>query len=180
MTDETVVRLCAPTLAGMKTGSLFTTRYGCPGELYGEVRRLNRLLYKRGVRVLPLAAGSGRALIYLYRPARLRGDLADGEARDILAPRGYDCDAPERCLARLARRIAAGDGFPHEIGLFLSYPPEDVRGFLRDPARCVFSGCWKVYGDAACAGRLFDSYRRCTREYRRLFELGLSVEQLVK
>ena len=38
--------------------------------------------------------------------------------------------------------------FPHEVGLFLSYPPEDVKGFIDHRAndfKCA--GLWKVYGD---------------------------------
>ena len=38
--------------------------------------------------------------------------------------------------------------FPHEVGLFLSYPPEDVKGFIAHRAndfKCA--GLWKVYGN---------------------------------
>lgn len=44
------------------------------------------------------------------------------------------------------RRLQRFEAFPHEIGLFLSYPPEDVRGFIEHKgheSKC--EGCWKVY-----------------------------------
>ena len=44
MSEELVVRQCAPTLAGIKTGSLFSCPCGSPEELRQEVRRINRLL----------------------------------------------------------------------------------------------------------------------------------------
>ena len=71
------------------------------------------------------------------------------------------------------------DGFPHEIGLFLGYPPEDVQGFIDHRAmdfKCA--GLWKVYGDQQRAQALFDRFRRCTQRYCALWQTGLRLEQL--
>ena len=96
---------------------------------------------------LPLRYENSRALIYVYRPSRLRGDLGHRAAAELLGRCGYAPGSPARCLCQLRCRMAQGEGFPHEVGLFLGYPPEDVRGFMECRAkgfRCV--GCWKVYG----------------------------------
>ena len=72
----------------------------------------------------------------------------------------------------------SGD-FPHEVGLFLSYPPEDVQGFIDHRAmdfKCA--GLWKVYGDQQRAQALFDRFRRCTQRYCALWQTGLRLEQL--
>lgn len=77
------------------------------------------------------------------------------------------------------RRLREEETFPHEIGLFLSYPPEDVRGFIRSPAcgyKCV--GCWKVYGDVCAARRTFGAYRRCTARYEARHARGTPLEKL--
>lgn len=178
MSDELIVRHCAPTLAGLKAGSLFSCPCGDAGELTGELRRLNRALAGKGLRVLPLRAGEGRALIYLYRPRALERELGAGEARALLAERGYPAAVP-RCLALLARKLRAGEEFPHEIGLFLSYPPGDVRGFICNGAcRHKCAGCWKVYGDEAAARRTFAAWRRCTRILTRRLAAGCPLEKL--
>ena len=167
MSDELIVRHCSPTLAGLKAGSLFSCRYASPRDLTAELRRLNRALSPKGLRVLPLQARDGRALIYLYRP------------RALLEERGYGPDAAPRCLAQLARKLRAGETFPHEIGLFLSYPPGDVRGFICNGAcRHKCAGCWKVYGDEAAARRTFEAWQRCTRIYSRRLAQGCPLEQL--
>ena len=80
MSEEMVVRQAAPTLAGIKTGSLFSCPCDSPEELRQEVRRINRLLAGKGLCLLPLRFDGGRALLYLYRPSRLRQDLEDAEA----------------------------------------------------------------------------------------------------
>ena len=68
---------------------------------------------------------------------------------------------------------------PHEVRLFLSYPPEDVKGFIDHRAndfKCA--GLWKVYGDEEKARSLFEKYRKCTEIYCALWQSGLKLEQL--
>lgn len=47
--ELTMVRMCAPTLAGMKTGSLYNYRYEDRGEMMKAIRGWNRRLRARGV-----------------------------------------------------------------------------------------------------------------------------------
>ena len=74
---------------------------------------------------------------------------------------------------------SCGGEFPHEVGLFLSYPPEDVKGFI-DHRACGFkcAGLWKVYGDEEKARTLFAKYRKCTEIYCALWQSGSRLEQL--
>ena len=60
MSDELVVRCCAPTLAGIKTGSIFSCPYESEKSLFDEIRGLHRRLVPAGLRVLPLPARSRR------------------------------------------------------------------------------------------------------------------------
>ena len=49
-------------------------------------------------------------------------------------------------------RLRRESDFPHEVGLFLGYPPRDVEGFIREKARrAKCTGAWKVYGDEEAA-----------------------------
>ena len=178
MSEETVVRLCAPTLAGMKTASLFAQEYASRQQVQGEVRQLNRVLVPRGLRAMPLHYGRRRALIYLYRPGRLRQDLRKAQAEAILRSRGYDPEKPEQCIRRLRLRLGAEGEFPHEIGLFLGYPPEDVAGFIGHGA-CKCVGCWKVYGDEESAKKTFRQYKACTEVYCNRMRMGASLRELI-
>ena len=179
MSEERLIRQCAPTLAGIKTGSLFPCPYETREELMADVRAFNRRFAARGLCLLPMRLENGRALLYLYRPAELRRDLQNGLAREILSSAGYRCGSCEGCVTDLVRRLRGSAEFPHEIGLFLSYPPEDVRGFIehRDDG-CKCTGLWKVYGDEANAKRLFAQYRKCTQIYCALWQAGSDMERL--
>lgn len=179
MPEERIVRNCAPTLAGLKTGSLFSCPCHSPQALREELRQLNRRLTPKGLRCLPLRFSTDKALIYLYRPAMLRRDLSQAAAAELLESRGYDPESCERCVVRLARKLKAQEDFPHEIGLFLGYPPEDVHGFIEQgPDLCKACGCWRVYGDPAAAQKKFDQYKHCTRLYCRQWAQNRDIDQL--
>lgn len=80
---------------------------------------------------------------------------------------------------RLVRRLDENEEFLHEIGLFLGYPPEDVRGFIENKAAGYkYVGDWKVYGDEEKARKTFAKYKKCTRVYCAQFALGKSIERL--
>lgn len=179
MSDDFVVEQCAPTLAGIKTGNLFSCDYSSREELLADIRRLNAQLVPKGLCLLPMRYSEKRALMYLYRPAHLKRDLRDELAVKLLTEAGYTQGSCEQCVVRLIRRLRENADFPHEIGLFLSYPPEDVRGFIEHKANDYkYSGLWKVYGDEKKARLLFAKYKKCTDIYCRLFEAGLSIDRL--
>ena len=101
------------------------------------------------------------------------------QARRLLAEAGYDGGSCGRCVATLIRRFRQSGEFPHEVGLFLSYPPEDVRGFVDNRARSYkCAGLWKVYSDEARARRLFTRFKRCTDTYCKLWQAGATIDQL--
>ena len=87
MSEEILIRQGAPTLAGIKTGSLFPCPCDDREALLTDVRRLNRQLVPKGLCLLPIRFKDGQALLYLYRPAVLHRDLQDGLAQRILTRR---------------------------------------------------------------------------------------------
>ena len=179
MSEELIVRYCSPTLAGIKTGNMFVCSYADVNEMRDAVRRCNRQLGNKGIRFLPLRFRNNRALIYVYRPARLYQDLQDGTACKLLQERGYGMDTPKRCILHLMKRLSECEEFPHEIGLFLGYPPEDVEGFIENKAdECKCVGYWKVYSDAETAQKTFAKYKKCSDVYCAQLAKGRSIERL--
>ena len=180
MCEELLVEQCAPTMAGLKTGSLFSCPKEDRAELLRSIRSLNARLVPRGLRILPVKTVGDRELIYLYRPARLRRDLEDALATELLAERCYPAGGADRCVAELVRRLNRGKDFPHEIGLFLGYPAEDVSGFIRHGARCAKCvGTWKVYGDEESARKKFALYQKCTRLYCEAYRKHNNLDRLL-
>ncbi len=179
MSEELLVRHCSPTLAGLKTGSLFSCKFESRVQLNKKIEYLNNLLNSKGVFVYILGVWSERALIYVFRPNKLKRDLSCAEAREILYKKGYSCENIKRMLEHLSERIYKCQEFPHEIGLFLSYPLEDVKGFIENKGKnCKCVGCWKVYTNECDALKTFAKFKKCTDVYCKKLNEGLSILRL--
>ncbi len=179
MPEELIVQHCAPTLAGIKAGSLFTCPCESEPSMCEDIRSLNKRLVPKGIRVLPLRYWDDRVLLYVFRPTSLERALSDEMASEILKRSGYQCSSCNNCIVNLVKKMKTCDEFPHEIGLFLGYPPEDVSGFMENKAcgyKCV--GCWKVYGDEKAARQTFARFKKCTEVYCSLWEKGRDIEGL--
>jgi hypothetical protein len=148
----------APVLLGKKPAALFARPPWWDERRRGPGGR-------RGLRFLYFTRPGGPALIFAFRPGLLARTLKNPLTRRILADLGYPASAgPEASLAGLARRFKESREFPHEVGLFLGYPPPDVLGFIRHRgAHCKLCGLWKVYDDVEGAAALFEEYARCKR-----------------
>lgn len=179
MSEQFLIRHASPTLAGIKTGNMFSVKINGDTDIYQEIRELNAILKKKGLRVIPLKRTSTYALIYIYRPGHLRKDLEDPKARRILQDKGYDDCKAEVLITQLVSRINEDEEFPHEIGLFLGYPPADVECFMNNPCSGVeCSGCWKAYSNPDKARKTFSRYKKCTDVYQRLNKDGKTLSQL--
>ena len=180
MPEDVIVRQGAPTLAGIKTGSLFCCPVAQGEDVAESVREMNARLVPRGARMIPLRRTEESVLLYVYRPRMLRDDLQNTLAAKLLTERVYPVENSEKCVAELARRMNAQSAFPHEIGLFLGYPPEDVDGFIRcraQGAKCV--GTWKVYGDVDAAKKKFALYQKCARLYQKAYGRHQTLDRLI-
>ncbi len=180
MSEEMVVKYCSPTLAGLKTGSMFSAAFSDYDDMKNSLRRLNNILTKKGLRVIPLRLKNNTALIYVYRPSSLACDLKNSLAEDLLTDRGYKCGNCSKCITHLMKRLSENEEFPHEIGLFLGYPPTDVYGFIynKDKSyKCV--GNWKVYSNFEETLKKFEDFKKCTSDYLNHFSIHGSIEELI-
>ena len=179
MSDELIVRHCSPTLAGLKTGNLFSYKVESITELKNKIEYMNNMLNSKGVYVCLLKLCAERALIYVFRPSRLIRDLRRKEADEFLNKTGYEGKSLYGDIMHLSERIEKCSEFPHEIGLFLGYPIEDIKGFILNKGKnCKCVGCWKVYGNECEAKKIFAKYKKCTDIYCKKLNEGLSILRL--
>ena len=163
----------APTIKGLKAASLIN--FQRDGEdIYSFWKSHGEELSgPLGVEGLLLNEGtnSRNALVMIYRLDILEQALKEETATAILTELGYPLPDLDACLEHLRGRYRVE--FPHEIGLFLNYPPEDVRGFMEHrEAKSLEAGYWKVYGNVNKARRTFRRYRRAERDAARFWMSG--------
>lgn len=178
--DSHLVSYCAPTLQGLKPASLFSLPQSIVFAAEEKTHALNKTLTDRGLR-LCLIPRQRAPLVFVFRPALLEQCLHSPRPRAFLQGCGYDTASPSAMLNELFFRLEHGSLFPHEVGLFLGYPIEDVEGFIRHRGKhYLFSGYWKVYFDPDARAQLFERYDSVHRELLRLYRAGAPIEMLTK
>ena len=115
MVEERIVEQCAPTLAGIKCGSLFRTRSDI-AEIASEVELMNRRLNPLGVMVTTFRPSGCGTLVYVYRKDLL-SLISEKDNRSIrlLSDLGYDISSTDGLLRCLGMRIEEEGCVPHEI-----------------------------------------------------------------
>jgi hypothetical protein len=168
--ELTLALHCAPVLAGFKPAALFPKPDWWKTAPAGKVSAC-------GLRCRRLKRQDKNTVVFVYRPALLETSLRHPAVRRALSVFGYPAaGSVGEYLAFLAERFRESPEFPHEVGFFLGYPPEDVLGFIRHRgARCKLCGIWKVYGDAEKAGLLFAEYARCRQKLLRHIQGGGTI-----
>lgn len=179
--EKMLVEQCAPTLAGVKPANLF--RFGGMEleTIHRFVSEWDRCLTPKGIRVVILkeCRKTSACMIYVYREAWLSRILEDADNRAFLERMGYRTKDGIGMLKLLSKRFCLEQDYPHEIGVFLGYPLEDVVGFIENRGwNYTCCGLWKSYGDPVAAEACFARYRACTSEYKRMYSLGTPVIQL--
>ena len=178
--EATLVEQCAPTLGGIKPASLF--RFVGLKTARKAAQRWDRKLAPLGIRVTVLKECHQRdaAVIYVYRRDWLERILQEENSRAFLCETGYPATTVEGALEHLSRRLCLERDYPHEIGVFLGYPLEDVIGFIENRGQnFTCCGQWKCYGDPKAAQVCFARYRACTDSYKRMYGQGVPILQLV-
>ena len=179
--EAVLVRQCAPTLAGMKPGSIFCFNHSPLEVSRQKVCQWNKQLAPFGltVQILLERPSSSSVIVFVYRRDRLEQMLSDDAYQSFLAQAGYERTNLDDLLEQLAQRLRTQPEFPHEIGVFLGYPLRDVIGFIENHGRnFTCCGFWKSYGDPAEMQVCFACYRRCIQTYVAMFEQGIPIERL--
>lgn len=175
MLEEYFIQYASPTLASIKPASLFNCLNPDVEGTKQAIVYWNQHMARSGIGLMEMKSTNHSVLIFMYRKSQLDQILRKVEVQDFLSAYGYDPMqySLDYYLGHLKNRMNAQESFPHEIGVFLGYPLEDVKGFIAHRAqdsKCV--GTWKVYGDAEKAQKVFCRFRKCRDVYCRLFHSG--------
>lgn len=163
---------CAPCLLGKKPASLFSM----PMEMYKENCREVDALKALGLSIHFLYELNKKAHLLVFSEEKIKEDLHKDAIKKAYKFFGYEKGFSfEDLKVKLFKRLnsfafsqfASSERqhkavFPHEIGLFLGYPPEDVLQYYVKKGRdYLFSGYWKVYTNPEKAIKTFKLYDEC-------------------
>lgn len=182
MSEYQIVKHCAPTLAGLKTGNLIRVPYTSLLQLNHQVKCLNSKINKKGIYIIKLFISTKYAWLYTFRPENLTNIMREQSVIKFLSSFGYDTSSIGTLLNSLRVRLSKyheKENFPHEIGIFLGYPIKDVISFYNNKGKnYLLSGPWKVYHDVCSAKCIFEKHRKCTEIYCERYQAGIKLEKL--
>lgn len=173
---------CAPTLMGIKEANLIC----CAKKQFADISDLlseyNAFLNHKGLYLEPLWETERRVLVLVYQKKKLTESLKEPKVINFLEKYGYQENMTfNELLDNLKKNVSATGDFPHEIGVFLGYPIEDVEGFILNKGKnCQVCGCWKVYSDVENKLKLFEKYTKCRDVVCSYINRGSSIRQLMQ
>ena len=171
----------APTIKGLKAACLINFKRET-NENLRKIWKLNADKWLQPLNLKWLLLNDRReaknALVLIYKPELLERALCCDKACEILKCEGYPLRDVKGCLKCLKKKFRSG--CPHEIGLFLSYPPYDVKCFMKNK-KCenlLERGYWKVYGNVEQAKKMFRKYDNCRDAIIRRMQNGKTLADI--
>ena len=169
---------CAPFIAGLKISNLLIFRSD-------ELDELKHILKQAGISYFVLAVMDGKVVVLVFDRYRLEAYLQEGKVRQVFRDMGYQDFALGKLLLVFRLRyegyLMQKQEFPHEMGLLLGYPVEDVEGFIFNRGRnCLYAGYWKVYKDLPEKMLLFHKFEKARDAVVQLSFRGIGIGEIIR
>ena len=164
---------CAPMISGIKISNLFNVEK----RLADQMRQV---LEQSGISYYLLLDGEDKVTFLVYREDELKAYLMQDCVCRSMRKFGYRNLELAEVLDRFRKRYAECMGqkaeFPHEMGLLLGYPVEDVEGFVLNKGQnYLYCGYWKVYGHVEEKKALFEKYEEARKTLVQFLTKGMNV-----
>lgn len=168
---------CAPLLMGIKISNILIV-----DRKNGD--RVMELFEDTKISCYMLCETDSRLTFLLYRKEELLGYLEEENVWKAMESFGYHEQEISEILDRLAVKYVSymrkESDFPHELGLILGYPVEDVLGFIEHGGKnFLCSGYWKVYGDVEKAIKTFEAYDQAKETAVKMVAKGMGISNML-
>lgn len=169
---------CAPLIAGLKISNLLIIEKS-------NLPYMNYILQGTGISAYVLQVNVERIIILLYRKEPLASYMKQRESQRLLEQMGYSSVCLGDILPEFRRRyqyyLETKQHFPHEMGLLLGYPIEDVEGFIHNAGEnCLAAGYWKVYGNLKEKRQMFREFELAQEAIFQMISGGTRIEDVIR
>lgn len=136
-------------------------------ELRSFIKEIALQLERKGIKYRILGKIKKMYRLYVYNERNLKKQLFRNKEQKVLSYYGYKNMNLNEMFFNLKNNLINSNGeFPHEIGIFLGYPVEDVLAFVKNQGKNYkLCGCWKVYTNTKLAEECFRKYEMCKNKY---------------
>lgn len=176
--DQIIVHSSSPTFCNIKPGNMFFVRNEVFSQSKFEVWK--ETFYKYGLMACSARISDSSTAILVLNVCWCRKILDDVFVQCYLSEKGYHTNSVFDFVNELFYRMVNNKGFPHEVGVILGYPVEDVIEFENHQGHdCKYCGCWKSYSDIDRAKECHCKFTECSRLCEKWYEEGFSIKQII-
>lgn len=167
----------APLLTGVKISNLIIV-----DNQY--VDAVMKVFEMTEISVSILSSMEEKTTILLYRKNELISYLKQQKVKMFLFSIGYIKIKLEVILKDISNNykkyLENKTCFPHELGVLLGYPVEDVLGFMQNKGKnFLYTGYWKVYYDLSNKLKVFESFQQAEIAVMRMISKGNTILDIV-
>ena len=176
--DQMMIQFSAPTLCNIKSGNMFFARNRTFSEDCFETWKSS--LVKYGIAAFSNQLSETSTAILVLNICWVRKILNDSFVKAYLSAKGYKISNAFNFVNDLFTRMKNEEGFPHEIGIILGYPVEDVIEFEKHHGKnCKYCGCWKSYSDVETAKACKCNFTECSKLCKSWFNAGYTLDKII-
>lgn len=177
---STIICSAAPTLAGEKVSSLLNfsnNNHNLQNTWKAYKGCIKDIL---NIDFCELKKGEKNTVVLFYNKKKLETLLKDNRNSEFLTRFGYSKEMSiEQCFSHLSMRF--NSTCPHEVGIFLGYPVEDVAYFIDYPnKKCKMVGYWKVYDNVEEAKEIFHKFDQIRNNNIRMMLNGIKPLDIIE
>lgn len=156
--DKYMLFLLAPVVSGLKPSSTITLKKNSK-EYNIWINYKDIFLKKTKLNHILLRENDSAIILLIYSKKKLDDYINKREVKQFLCKLDYNFeDNLENILSNLVDRYNKFH-CPHELGLFLGIPLQDVVDFMEcTTKKCLLCGYWKVFNDFDGALQIFNDY----------------------
>ena len=143
----------SPVLRKVKPAALIPVNAQCVSLWKAREKAMRKA---SGLYMTELKNKHNSSLFLIYDRYELESVIKNERSISILSELGYKVDGDtDELIEHLSYRLSNSD-FPHEVGLFLGYPPGDVKAYIENEGK-NYACCryWKVYEDVGKAKEIW-------------------------
>lgn len=169
---------CAPVITGVKVSNLFTVSEGMKAQV--------KELFKSSIySILELITINGKVIYLIYHAEELKRLIMTDKITEFMNSKGYETSDLIKVLRvfknKYQKCLFRNEEFPHEMGILLGYPLEDVRAFIENNGQnFLYAGYWKVYHNLIDALVEFDKYDKAREFIKGLIREEMDLKEILQ
>ncbi|WP_342759115.1 DUF3793 family protein [Kineothrix sedimenti] len=169
---------CAPLISGLKISNLLIIRRD-------KLAELMMILRSTSISSYVLRNSKEKIAILLFNEKKLTSYLKEERVVKLLGEMGYHGNSLYDILPvfreRYKKYMSDKIQFPHEMGVLMGYPIEDVEGFIRYNGRnSMLTGYWKVYENISAKEQLFRKFEIVKETMLQLIFFGVGIKDIIE